>query len=275
MPEFEGIEDMDAIGVQNDGEPAVVVEDKPTEVVEEARTEAKAEEETTETTEEVEKPHKKTGSQRARERADREAQLRKQAEQERDELKAKLAGATAPVVDADEPSLEAFDDFASWKAALASYHEKKAVSAAEQKIKAEQQRKEHEMAQQKVRDADARFAATKPDWDDVMEDLGDVVRTLTPETAPGFQALDMALTDSEACSALKYHLGQNPDEFRRLVAMEPIRAVKELMKIELGLSTAPTPKPEKKTSQAPPPIRPVSPSATIASSDRYSGIEIF
>lgn len=273
--DFKGIEEMD-LGVQGDGEPAggppkppepePPKDDPPTPEVE-----AEVKPEDT-----PEQPHKKTGSQRARERAEREAALRMQAERERDELKAKLEGLNKPIVDPDEPKLEDFEDLASWKSALTEHTAKKAAAEAEARLKADQQRREFEAKQASWREADAKFAATTPDWDDALEDLQETVQTFTPQNAPGFGALDAALSASDIAPALKYHLGKHPDELRAMAALDPIGAVKAIARLEAQLAEKKTtPEPTKPTSKAPAPAKPLAASSAVASETRLGGIEEF
>lgn len=128
---YAGIEEFD-LGIQDDGEPAVVTgaESTPEPETHEAETlaETPAEDEA-----KSEEPHKKPGSHRAREQRDQERALRIQAERERDELKAKLAGAEAPV-DPTRPQLENFEDLASFERALESYTEKKTEARVQAQI---------------------------------------------------------------------------------------------------------------------------------------------
>lgn len=268
-----GIEDMDPVGVQNDGEPSAVV---PVETPAEPKAEdpapkTRAEEPKAEEPEAA--PHKKTGSQRARERAEREAARAAALEQENAEMKAKLS-APVGVTDPTEPKLENFESLEAYTEALKAHVSWKAVTEAEARFKADQQRREFEGKQSQWKEADAKFSAKHPDWDDAIEDLQEAVSGLDPKSAPGFHALDAALSESDIAPALKYHLGKNPDELRRLAAMSPIKAVKELARIEDRLSQPPQEKP-KPTSQAPPPIKPASGSPAPAYDSRFAGIEDF
>lgn len=279
--EHNGIEEMD-LGVQGDGEPAVAT----TEAETKTETETKVETETTteekteggeaKTEETTDQPHKKTGSQRARERAEREAALRVQAERERDELKAKLEGLNKPTVEdpaaptLDDDDVETVEDL---RQKAIQYGIEKGIKEAEARLKAEQQRREFEAKQVSWKEADAKFSATKPDWDDAIEDLQEVVQTLTPQNAPGFGALDAALSGSEIAPALKYHLGKNPEEFRRMASLDPIKAVKELARLEIRIAEPKQPTETKPTSKAPPPAKPLATSSAVASDARYGGIE--
>lgn len=271
---YAGIEEED-LGVQGDGEPTAVV----TEPEVKPEPEPKAETPEGEKPEEVksedtpEQPHKKTGSQRARERADREAALRLQVERERDELKARLEAASKPpVADPDEPAIENFETLEAWKAALVVHAQKKAAELAKKEFEAQQQQKVIQETQRKWQEADAKFAATKDDWDDAIEDLTDAVRSLPPECEPGFNAIGAALNTSEIAPAIKYHLGKHPDELRRIAALEPIAAIKELARLEVRLSEPTPPKP---TSKAPAPVRPVSGASPVVEDTRFGGIEEF
>jgi hypothetical protein len=252
------------LGQQNDGEPAVVTPEPPkTDPPETPK--AKDEPKTAEgepekkvegeAPKEEEKPHKKPGSVRARERAEKAELEAAETRRENAELKAKM-NAPKPAADPNEPQLENFEDLASWRVALAEFHRKAASEETESRFKAEQAKREQEARQTAWREADAKFGADKPDWDDVMEDLGDVVRSFTPQTAPAFQAVDAALSASDIAPALKYHFGQHPDELRRISALDPIRAIKELARIEDRLSGS-NPTRETRVSNTPPPITPL------------------
>lgn len=273
MPDkYEGIEEMD-LGIQDDGEPAVVTDPEPKPDTTAAAVETPAETVDVETKPEdsPEQPHKKTGSQRARERAEREMTLRIAAERERDELKSKLSAPQAQT-DPNEPKLEDFEDFGSWKSALAKHHETKATAQAEIKFKAEQEQRAQEEAKKRWQAEDAKFSATTPDWDDAIEDLTEAIRLLPVEHKPGFEAIGAALSASDIAPALKYYLGKNPNEFTRIAALDPIRAIKEMDRLEIKLAEPSKPK---QTSQAPPPIRPVSSTSGAAVDTKYGGIEEF
>lgn len=227
----------------------------------------------------VEEPNKiphKNGSRKARERAEREAALRIQAEAKIAELEAKLNAPKVPAGDPDEPKLDSFDDFEEWQNAFREHAEKKAAAKAEDRLKADRAKSELEKKQRAWQEADDRYAETKADWDDVIEDLREVVQGFNPDNAPGFGAMDTALTQSDIAPALKYHLGTNPEEAKRIAALQPYQAIKEMALLEIRLSSGEptTPKQEKQVSKAPPPIRPVQSSVVNATADtRFGGIE--
>lgn len=197
-----------------------------------------------------EKPHRKTGSQRARERADR-------AEQALAETRAELERLKAPTLrqNVDEPQLADFETVGEWQTALREHVSTKAREEAQASFKAEESKRQFEQRQNAWREADQKFAQVKPDYDDALEDLRDVVSESAPKNPQTFQALDAALSESDLAPQLKYYLGKNPDEFKRLNAMTPVKAVMELARIEDRLTNDKPP--EKKTTNAPAPIKPL------------------
>lgn len=252
------MEDFEELGTQFDGEPVAV---EPVPVPEEEKAPEVVEPEVTEEaeTEEEEAPKKKTGSQRARERA---LKAEARAEMLEEQLRQAQAKTLPAVISPDGPKQEEFETHAEWVKASVRFEAARMIEEEKQK---EQSKKWQE--------ADAKFGQTKPDWDDAIEDLRDTVKTFTPKTHPGFHALDMALSSSEMSSALKYHLGKNTSELDRLAAMDPIQAVKELGKLEARLSEPP--KPTKKPTQAPPPISPVVSSGVVAPVTHHARFEEF
>lgn len=224
----------------------VQVEEPVAEVKEEAKEEPKPEE-----VAEEEKPHK-SGSRRAREARDRAiqeaAELRRQLEEER----AKHAPAQAPV---GEPQLADYGTFEEWQSASRAFYTQKAKEEARAEFQAEQARIEAEKKQEQWKEADKKFAEAKPDYEDALEELRDAVLEVAPKNPQTFQAVDAAISESDIAPQLKYHLGKNPDELKRLVSMTPIQAIKAVAALEKAVSEAKPP--EKRTTQAPPPIDPL------------------
>lgn len=256
MPDQEAKPGYEILGPQNDGEP-VTTPAVDTPLPEPVKTEEAPKPEG-----EPEPPHRKTGSQKARERAEREAAKRAEVERERDDLKAKLEAASKPpVADPDEPVLDNYKSLEEWKAALVVHAQKKAADQVSRDFEVKQQQKAMQEAQEKWQKADAEFAKDTPDWLDAIEDLTEAVEALPAEFAPGFNAIGAALNASGVAPALKYHLGKNPDELRRIAGLDPISAIKEMAKLELKLTEAPTPKP--RTTNAPAPVNPLSGTSTV------------
>lgn len=75
-------------------------------------------------------------------------------------------------------------------------------------------------------------------------------------------AMQQAMLTSDAGAEVAYHLGKNPDECRRIAALDPMSAARAIGRLEAQLAAAPLPSsPEppkpKATSAAPPPLHPV------------------
>lgn len=102
--------------------------------------------------------------------------------------------------------------------------------------------------QQKVEVATAKYA----DYNEVLESVDHI------EIPP---ALQNAIMESDVGSDLAYHLGKNPAELERIVALKPYAALMELGKIAAKVSQ-PAEVQKKQPSKAPEPIKPLSGKAT-------------
>ncbi|CAO3447867.1 hypothetical protein [Azospirillum argentinense] len=69
-------------------------------------------------------------------------------------------------------------------------------------------------------------------------------------SAPISNSVAHMVAASDVGADLAYHLGKNPDEARRISALPPVAAAREIGRLETKLSTAPPPK----STQAPPPV---------------------
>lgn len=69
-------------------------------------------------------------------------------------------------------------------------------------------------------------------------------------------AVGEAIKDSDVGPDLMYFLGKNPDEARRISALNPVAAVREIGRIEARIEEASKPKP-KPFSKAPEPVKPL------------------
>jgi hypothetical protein len=234
------------LGTQFDGEPAVVeavqeevkpaVETPEPEVKEEPATEP---EEPNAEVEEDDKPKKKTGSQRARERAER---LEIENEILRQQLAGKAPVPPPPASDPNEPTQDQYETVHDYVKAQVEYGTRKALAAA------------------KAQDEQARIATT---WDQKKA----VLKAAHPEVdveevfdnaEPPAPAVAQVIYNTERGAEVALYLGTHEDEYHRINRMSPIAAVRELTLIEAKL-TQPKAEP-KRTSQAPPPVKPVQPS---------------
>lgn len=255
--------EFEELGTQFDGEPAAVVtEETPAESTPEAdpKADETAGESTEETSEETaEEAHKKkTGSQRARERAQR---LEAENQALRDLLLRQGGNAPeapkAPAADPNEPKAEDFDSHQDYTRALARHEAQKILQAERAQ---ESQRKAQESWAQKAEAGRAKYE----DFDEALQDA----------PAPSM-AVAEALNASPVGGELAYHLATHQDEYRRINALGPVAAARELGLLEAKLS-APSEKQAtpKKPTQAPPPAKPVASSAAVPTS-HHGGFEEF
>lgn len=207
--------------------------------------------------EHAERSKKKTGSQRAREAAqrEREARIRLEAELEalkrqtgvvKDELKA-----AAP---ATKPQPENFDDHASYVEALADWKLEQKLAEREQKTKAE---KLAEAWEEKKTVARQKYS----DFDDVFNEA--------PMPAP---IVAGALLKHDAGVEIGYYLAKHPDTYKRLNAMkDPIDVAFEMAAIASKIAP---PEKTKTTSNAPRPPAPVRAAAPVPAKDNSGRYEV-
>lgn len=179
---------------------------------------------------------------RARREAERRAEM---AERERDELRKKIPVPEAP----KEPKAA---DYTYGEEDAAYIHDKAKFEARQEFETAEQERaaREHgERIEKTWDDRQVAFAADKPDFFDK------VAANDLPISPP----MAIAIKTSESGPAVAYHLATNPDEARRLAALDPIAQVREIGRLEAKLELPASPSiPNTKTvSDAPSPPQPL------------------
>lgn len=138
------------------------------------------------------------------------------------------------------PKRDAFgDDEAYLNAQIDHLAEKKAAEKFEQRTNATKAEKAQEAFAEKAEGAKSRYA----DFDAVVSN---------PALAINAGMVEF-ISDSDAGPDLAYFLGKNPEKAAEIAALSPIKAARELTRIEAELAHKPTPK----TSSAPAPITPV------------------
>jgi hypothetical protein len=150
--------------------------------------------------------------------------------------------------DDGEPTIDKFDNFDQYVAAKAEYIAKKQIEStltAREKAQAEQRE-----ATERTKTVDSwnkRIAAATVEMPDFEEVLASSDVTMTPP-------MQQAIMESDIGPKLAYYLANNPDEAEQIAGMSPIGAIRTLGRIEERLATA---KPEVKTTNAPPPLKPI------------------
>lgn len=202
-----------------------------------------------------ERPKKKSGTQRLKEKVARLSQeleaLKTQGfqSQRKEEPKETLD------TDSKEPLEENFETHKDYVKALAkwTYEQEKAQ---DQKRTLEVKERESYQAQIKAHnDRVAKFKETNPEYDDVVADFieehGDMRFSV---------GLEQALLESDLSPQVLLDLAQNPDELIRINSLSPIAAAREVGKIEARIASRDASKKvEAKTiTKAPPPPNPIS-----------------
>lgn len=164
---------------------------------------------------------------------------REKAKAERKALReaVKSLNRTTPQV---EPKRETFvDDEAYTKAQL----EYMADQRAEQKLREREVQREAERRQEAFLEKAEKASERYPDFQQVVSN----------PNLPINDAMAEFIAESDLGADIAYHLGQNPMKAAALAQMSPVKAARELAKLETELANAPKAKPTK----APDPISPV------------------
>ena len=176
-----------------------------------------------------------------------------------------------------EPRAEHYSDYASFvsdQARWAARQEFRALQAREQQQWATQQA-ERAMQTRASTFADRLDKATETD-PELLADIAPEVLSLRPamslrqgEQPTGATAIADALLESDVPHMLMRHLSDHPDDLRRITALHPMLAMREIGRIEARLDTASSgPVPAPSVSQAKPPIQPVGRSAAVPGGQR-------
>jgi len=221
---------------------AVEVEAAATETTEEG-TATETADQSPEEKAEAEEHKKKTGSQRARERAER---LERENQALRDAL-ARGQGAPATTPETDTPASKPDPNDPKWKS-HAEYEEARIAHEVDRRISEREQRTRAQAEQEKWKQREEATAAKYEDYQEVFQDF----IALRPS-----DTLKQAILKIEVGPEIVYFLGNNATELRRLNALDPVGQVLEIGELRARFKTPP-PKTEKKTTQAPPPVKPLS-----------------
>ncbi len=170
------------------------------------------------------------------------------------------------------PDRAAFQDPAAYENALADYADAKAAWSAKTAVRealAEEGRKrEQETARQAQAVAQEAYNARVSKAAEKYQDYKQVAES--PDVTVSIP-MAQAILQSEAGPELQYHLGKNPDEAKRISALNPVQQLIELGKLEAKLTApevkaeSPAAAPKPSVSAAPKPIRPIEPKAEAVS----------
>mgnify|MGYP007100053525 CR=1 FL=1 len=153
-----------------------------------------------------------------------------------------------------EPTIDKFDNFDEYVAAKAEYIARKQIESTLTEREQRQQVEREAAERRKTADSwNKRIAAATAEMPDFEEVLASSDVPMTPP-------MQRAIMESDIGPKLAYYLANNPDEAEQIAGMSPIGAIRTLGRIEERLANA---KPEVKTTNAPPPIKPVGAKAVV------------
>jgi hypothetical protein len=172
------------------------------------------------------------------------------------------------------PTREAFADATAYEEALANYADQKASWSAKRAVKealAEQEQKVEQRQRDEAQKAAIEAYTTRvqkasekyPDYKQVAE---------SPDVSVSIP-MAHAIMHSEHGPEIAYHLGKNPEEAKRISALQPALQLVELGLLVAKLTTpapkeeTPSPQPVKPVSAAPKPIKPLGPSSEKPNKD--------
>lgn len=179
-----------------------------------------------ETIDEPAKPAKKT----FQERMDEKTRLQREAERERDALRDEVERLRAARENPPEPDDEDYID-----------------QIVERRLAARDEAHKAQQAHQTWIDRQAKAAEKHEDYfEAVVEGADKGAWVCTPDMAE-------AIKESEQGAEVAYHLAKNPDEARRIAGLSPYSQIRELGRIEAGLTGAAAPKSNPVTAAPEPP----------------------
>jgi len=166
------------------------------------------------------------------------------------------AATPAPAA-ATKPDPDAFDDYNDYVEALTDFKVEAKRREWDQAEATKAQSATHQTKMQNLREKINAGYESYSDFEDVA----------LAETVPITSMVMEALAETDNPADIAYYLGKNRTECIAISKMTPIAAARAIAKIETQLSGGngnPAPKPTKKTTSAPPPIKPVGSSNTVA-----------
>lgn len=160
-----------------------------------------------------------------------------------------FAGQTAAQGGELDPDMPRVEQFASYE----EFVDARADWRAEKRIREHEQAKTRE---QTVRQVQEKTQAAVAKAAEKFEDFEDVA--LSPELAMT-PIMAEALLECENFAELAYHLGQHPEEAKRISRLSPAAQAREIGKLEVRLATGASEQQQatRKVSNAPAPVKPV------------------
>jgi len=234
------------------GELRAKAETKPAaaEAVPQAKTEPNSEADTNQQTEDDEE----TGRQRSGSRQRKIDRLTR----ENEELRRQIATVPRPAeppkpepAATGKPKLADYRTLEEYQEALTDWKLDQREAAAREKASQEAQK----AAEQKIQtEWDSRQNAVRT----AHSDYDEVVQSVAAPEGPGVLAARQAMLEDDAGPEILYHLATHPDDLKRIAALQPVSAIREIRRLSAALSppssaAAANPKPKISSAPRPPP----------------------
>lgn len=158
-----------------------------------------------------------------------------------------------------EPNPDDFPTTEDYLIAKGKYEAKQEIAAereAQAKAQEEATRQEFVTKKRAAFEAqEAELRKTAPDYDTVVQSFNEYLGDLPDEArnTMAYQAFTEAVLDSDNIAAVSYELGKNPELLEKMKGYGPVRIIKEIARIEFGL-TGKEAKPVTPVSQPPKPV---------------------
>lgn len=199
-----------------------------------------------------EKP-KEESSRRFERRIDRATKARAEAEAKAEALAREVAELKAQrqaPADPQAPKMENFTDIEEYAKAKSEY-------AVKQELKAREDKQRQEQAQSAQKAIIEKWTEDISAGEDKYDDFAEVVGDLKP-TSPW----SIAIMESENAADVAYYLGKHLKEAQKIISLSPVKQIYEIGRLSYKL--AQTPVAPKQPSKAPPPITPITGSASVS-----------
>lgn len=144
------------------------------------------------------------------------------------------------------PTLDKFDNFEDYMAARVAYEAEKVVETRLSRVQQQEAARKAQEAQTKVisswQEKQAAAADKYPDFEEVVSE----------SDAPVTPSMSQAIVESDVGADIAYYLAQHPDEAKAIANLSPIRQIAAIGRLEEKVIKPPP----RKTTEAPPPIKP-------------------
>ncbi len=130
-----------------------------------------------------------------------------------------------PVVDPEMPKRDAYIDEAEFISAVVEHKQKRSAQVAQYKAQQDGMRHAENNFQERLK-------KSKDEGAEKYDDFDEKIKPLFSKEFPANRAMAEAIVDSDYKGDILYFLGENKDKAKEIALMNPVKAVKEISKIE-------------------------------------------